>query len=50
LQLEVASLRHASYGIFGVAATIRASFAFYNTKAEIDNLFKALIKVQEVFK
>ena len=35
---------------FGVAATARASFAFYNTKEEIDIFVKALEKVREVFK
>ncbi len=35
---------------FKVAATARASFAFYNTKAEVDVLVKALRKVQEVFR
>lgn len=34
---------------FGVPATTRASFAFYNTKAEIDVFARALGKVQEVF-
>lgn len=34
---------------FNVPATARASFAFYNTKEEIDTLFKGLIKVQEIF-
>lgn len=35
---------------FNVAATARASFAFYNTREEIDRLFAALQKVLEVFK
>ncbi len=35
---------------FQVPATLRASFAFYNTKAEIDILFNALQKVREIFK
>ena len=35
---------------FQVPATLRASFAFYNTKAEIDVLFNALGKVREIFK
>lgn len=35
---------------FGVPATVRASFAFYNTKEEIDTLVKGLHKVLEVFK
>lgn len=34
---------------YGVAATTRASFAFYNTRAEIDQLAAALAKVQELF-
>jgi cysteine desulfurase/selenocysteine lyase len=35
---------------FGVPATVRASFAFYNTFDEIDVLVQALAKVREVFK
>lgn len=34
---------------FGVPATVRASFALYNTHAEVDQLFLALHKVWEVF-
>jgi cysteine desulfurase/selenocysteine lyase len=34
---------------YGVPATARASFAFYNTKAEIDRLAAALIEAREVF-
>jgi cysteine desulfurase/selenocysteine lyase len=34
---------------YNVAATARASFAFYNTKQEIDRLFAGLEKVREVF-
>ncbi|MEZ5363324.1 MAG: cysteine desulfurase [Bryobacterales bacterium] len=34
---------------FGVAATTRASFAFYNTREEIDQLAEALVKVKELF-
>jgi cysteine desulfurase/selenocysteine lyase len=34
---------------FGVPATARASFAFYNTKAEVDSLARAVQKVVEVF-
>ncbi len=34
---------------FGVPATARASFAFYNTKEEIDHLVKGLDRVREVF-
>jgi cysteine desulfurase/selenocysteine lyase len=34
---------------FGVAATARASFAFYNTREEVDSLVSALHQVNEVF-
>ena len=34
---------------FGVPATARASFALYNTRAEIDALFDGLRKVRELF-
>lgn len=34
---------------FRVPATVRASFALYNTRAEVDALFAALGKVREVF-
>ncbi|OGT17369.1 MAG: cysteine sulfinate desulfinase [Gallionellales bacterium RIFCSPHIGHO2_02_FULL_57_16] len=34
---------------FGVPATARASFAFYNTKQEIDKLVDGILKVQEMF-
>jgi cysteine desulfurase/selenocysteine lyase len=34
---------------FGVPATARASFAFYNTRAEVDALASAIEKVIEVF-
>lgn len=34
---------------FGVPATARASFAFYNTKEEVDALVRAIHKVIEVF-
>jgi cysteine desulfurase/selenocysteine lyase len=34
---------------FGVPATARASFAFYNTKAEVDALVAAILKVKQVF-
>ncbi len=34
---------------FGIPATVRASFAMYNTHAEVDALFAALRKVREVF-
>ncbi|MBI3251864.1 MAG: cysteine desulfurase [Candidatus Omnitrophica bacterium] len=35
---------------FGVPATARASFAFYNTKEEIDKLARGVKKVLEIFK
>ena len=35
---------------FGVPATARASFAFYNTKEEVDVLARGIEKVLEVFK
>lgn len=35
---------------YGVSATARASFSFYNTKAEIDKLIAGIKKVKEVFK
>jgi cysteine desulfurase/selenocysteine lyase len=35
---------------FGVAATARASFAVYNTRAEVDALIAGLRKVREVFR
>jgi cysteine desulfurase/selenocysteine lyase len=34
---------------FGVSATCRASFALYNTKAEVDRLAEALLKAQDFF-
>jgi cysteine desulfurase/selenocysteine lyase len=34
---------------FGIPATARASFAFYNTKEEVDRLVQGISKVQEVF-
>jgi cysteine desulfurase/selenocysteine lyase len=34
---------------FNVPATARASFAFYNTKEEIDTLAKAIEQVIEIF-
>jgi cysteine desulfurase/selenocysteine lyase len=34
---------------FGVTATCRASFALYNTRAEVDSLARAVIKAQELF-
>ena len=35
---------------FGVPATVRASFALYNTRQEVDALVAAVHKAQEVFK
>lgn len=35
---------------FKVSATVRASFAFYNTKADVDRLLEGLEKVREIFK
>ncbi len=34
---------------FGVAATVRASFGLYNTRAEVDMLVRALDRVREIF-
>ena len=34
---------------FGVTATARASFALYNTRAEVDALVEGLVKVKELF-
>jgi len=34
---------------FGIAATVRASFALYNTREEVDALVEGIQKVQEVF-
>jgi cysteine desulfurase/selenocysteine lyase len=34
---------------YGIAATARASFAFYNTEQEIDALVKAIHTTQELF-
>ena len=34
---------------FGVPATTRASFAFYNTKEEIDVMVRGLYRVLKVF-
>ena len=34
---------------FGVPATARASFAFYNTKQEVDLLVRGLEKAKKVF-
>ena len=35
---------------FNIPATSRASFAFYNTSAEIDQLAQAILKVKDVFR
>ena len=35
---------------FGVPATVRASFALYNTKNEIDKLVSAIYQARELFK
>ena len=35
--------------LLGLTGTIRASFAFYNTKQEVDRLVEAILKVQEMF-
>lgn len=34
---------------YGVPATVRASFALYNTRPEVDALFHGLVKVREIF-
>jgi cysteine desulfurase/selenocysteine lyase len=34
---------------FGIPATVRASFAMYNTRAEVDALVRGIRKVREVF-
>ncbi|HVI06589.1 MAG TPA: cysteine desulfurase, partial [Sphingomicrobium sp.] len=34
---------------FGVPATARASFAFYNTRDEVDELARGIVRVKEVF-
>lgn len=35
---------------FGVPATVRASFAFYNTLEEVDRLAEGLVKAAEIFR
>jgi cysteine desulfurase/selenocysteine lyase len=35
--------------LFGVAGTVRASFAAYNTRAEVDALIQGLLEVRKVF-
>ena len=34
---------------YGVAATARASFAFYNTREEVDRLAEGILRVMEIF-
>jgi cysteine desulfurase/selenocysteine lyase len=34
---------------FGVPATVRASFSFYNTRDEVDALVRGLVRVRELF-
>jgi cysteine desulfurase / selenocysteine lyase len=34
---------------FGLPATARASFAFYNTRDEVDALVRGLLRVRTVF-
>ena len=34
---------------FGIPATVRASFAVYNTRDEVDRLVAALQRVREIF-
>jgi cysteine desulfurase/selenocysteine lyase len=34
---------------FGIPATARASFGFYNTREEVDLLVEGIEKVREVF-
>ena len=34
---------------YGVPGTVRASFSFYNTMAEVDDLIRGLENVREVF-
>ena len=34
---------------FGVTATARASFAFYNTREEVDRLVAGILRIQEIF-
>jgi cysteine desulfurase/selenocysteine lyase len=35
---------------FGIPGTVRASFAIYNTKEEVDMLYNALIKALAMLK
>ena len=32
---------------YGIPGTVRASFCFYNTRADIDRLFEALVKAKQ---
>ena len=32
---------------FGISGTVRASFSFYNTRADVDRLFEALDKARQ---
>jgi len=34
---------------YKIPATVRASFAFYNTVEEIDSLMEAIIRVKQMF-
>jgi cysteine desulfurase/selenocysteine lyase len=34
---------------YGISGTVRASFAFYNTRDEVDQLHQGLLKVIELF-
>jgi len=34
---------------FGITGTVRASFAFYNTKEEVDKLAEGVLKVKQMF-
>ena len=34
---------------FGIEGTVRASFAMYNTKEEVDRLYEAILVVQQMF-
>ena len=34
---------------YGASATCRASFALYNTRADVDRLVDALVKAQDLF-
>jgi cysteine desulfurase/selenocysteine lyase len=34
---------------FGIPATTRASFAYFNTRADVDALVSGILNVQEIF-